>query len=264
MGAKGLPGHPQFCNMKHWCLCLFVWVVPIFAVAQIVNIESRRIITDTTGFNGHADFNFFANQSKYRLLTFGSEAQVQYKTRNSLLLLLGNINYTKAQETDYLNDGFVHLRYNYKFGKRVRWEAFAQVQYNRLLALKQRELLGTGPRFKIADRKTIHAYLGILAMYEHEILSTAEPQQYNFRSSQYLSWTISKDKKISFTGTMYYQPLYRNFADYRISGQYNFMVLLSQKLYLKNTLNLLYDSRPAMGAVNTLYNFMAGLGYLFR
>ncbi|MBL7811386.1 MAG: DUF481 domain-containing protein [Bacteroidetes bacterium] len=234
------------------------------AIAQIVNIESRRIVTDTTGLNGHADLNFLANQSKYRLITLGSEAQIQYKTRKSLVLLLGNINYTQAQNTDYLNDGFLHLRYNLKFHPRIRWELFIQQQYNRMLSLRQRQLAGTGFRFKLFEQKKSRMYLGLLGMYEHEILSTGEPEQHNARGSTYLSWTLSKGKQFSFTGTSYYQPLFRNFADYRLSGQANLMLFVTQKLYVKNTLNFLYDSRPPTGAVNTLYNFMAGLGYLFR
>jgi hypothetical protein len=232
--------------------------------AQIVNIEARRIVTDTTGINGHTDLNFMANQSKYRFISLGVEAQVQYKTKKSLFLLLGNVNYTQAQTTDYLNDGFAHFRYNYKIADRIKWEFFAQYQYNHLLALNERKLLGMGPRFKFIDAARAKAYLGTLLMYEHEILNTAEAKQSNVRASTYLSWTIANDKKISFTGTTYYQPLLRNFSDYRLSGQYNLLMHINAKMYFKNTLNFMYDSRPALGTVKTVYSFMAGLGFLFK
>lgn len=248
---------------KAGSLLLFVMLLQTLP-AQIVNIESRRISTDTTGINGHADLNFFANKNKSTLYSLGTEAQIQYKTRKSLFLLLGNINFTSNTVIEFLNDGFLHFRYNYKIVPRIRWEAFTQLQYNRPLLIEQRFLLGTGPRIKLFEANTSRAYLGILAMYENERMLTGEKEQNNARGSTYFSWTLSKEKKISFTGTTYYQPLLTNFSDFRISGQYNFIFFLGQNLYLKNTLNGLYDSRPALNAVKTVYSFQAGLGYLLK
>lgn len=242
-----------------------VFVVFICSVnAQIVNIESRRISTDTTGVNGHTDLNFFANKNKNKLYSLGLESQVQYKTRKDLYLLLGNLNVTSNTIIQFLNDGFLHFRYNHKLLQNLRWEAFTQLQYNKPLLLQQRFLLGTGPRIKLIEAKKSRAYLGILAMYENEKMLTGEPEQNNFRGSTYFSWTAARDKKLSFTGTTYYQPLFTNFSDFRISGQYNLLIFLGQNLYFKNTLNGLYDSRPARNAVNTVYSMQAGLGYLLR
>lgn len=251
-------------NRNSYLILAFIFTFVLNLNAQIVNIESRRIGTDTTGVNGHSDLNFFANKNKNTLLSLGVESQIQYKTKRNLFLLLGNINFTSNTVIEFLNDGFMHFRYNTKISKSIKWEAFTQLQYNRPLLIEQRFLLGSGPRIKLFESKKSRAYLGILGMYENERLLTGEAEQNNVRSSSYFSWTLNRDKKFSFTGTTYYQPKINNFADFRISGQYNLLFFLAQHLYFKNTLNFLYDSRPALNAVNTAYNFQAGLGYLFK
>lgn len=194
----------------------------------------------------------------------GTEGQLQYKTTKNLFLLLGNANYTSSNTQKFVNNGFLHFRYNTKLFKTLRWEAFTQLQYNNLLLVKQRFLLGTGPRVKLLDKLNVRVYAGVAAMYEQEQYKTVQADEHNLRMSNYISWTISQAKKLSFTGTVYYQPLANHWADYRVNAQSSLSIFLTEKLYFRNTLNFMYDEVPAETAVSKVYNVMAGVGYLWK
>jgi hypothetical protein len=239
-------------------------LAPAAGISQIANVEVRRIAADSNGFAGHTDLLFLANKSQFRLLTFGTDARVQYRKNQNRFLLLGNMNYTRAQFTDYLNDGFVHFRYTRQLKPALGFESFTQYQYNHLLLLNHRTLIGGGPRLKVLNKPKTRVFTGFMTMYEREVLKTQEPVEHNLRESVYVAWTLSTDSRTSFNGTMYYQPLLRDFSDFRVAGQYNLILFMGRRLYLKNTLNYMHDSRPPEGAVHTVYNYMAGLGYLFR
>lgn len=243
---------------------LFLLLTSQQIVAQVVNIESRRITTDTNGFNGRMDANFFASKNRTDFFNLGTEAQIQYKQKKSLYLILANLNYTKANGRDALNDGFAHFRYNYKFTNYLRWELFSQFQYNKLLALNKRYLLGSGPRLKWISKNRMAVYSGHLIMFENEIYNNIDSEEKNWRMSNYLSWTISVKKHFSFTGTIYYQPLLRRFSDYRISGQSSLQIFLGQHLYFRNVVNFISDSKPPTSIPKLVYTFQMGLGYILK
>src|ERR1700740_1166017 len=119
-----------------------------YTQAQVINIESKRFLNDTNGWVGKIDFNFLLTQNTQQIIQVGNNVHVQYQRNRSRFLVLNDVNFIKAGNTDFVNAGYQHFRYNYKIVDRVTWEAFTQVQYNKVLRLHLRFLSGTGPRFK--------------------------------------------------------------------------------------------------------------------
>ena len=118
--------------------------------AQVVNIEYKRIKTDTIGWAGSGGALLFINKNNDFVLSFITDIHLQYKHKKSLYLLLTDITTVQVNEDQScINSGFQHFRYNYKIRDKFVWEAFAQAQYNEPLAIDYRVLVGTGPRFKL-------------------------------------------------------------------------------------------------------------------
>lgn len=245
-------------------LCGVLILVGMWAQAQVINIEDKRIKTDTTGWSGSGELSFYANKNNDMLVSLQTNLHIQYKTKKSLLLLLTDVATVQVNETErFVNSGFQHVRYNYKIRDRFVWEGFVQGQYNEPLAIDYRFLAGTGPRFKVFGTDTFRLYVASLYMYEIEANPGEIAEQNNHRMSSYISFTLTPNDKVSIVSTTYYQPRLDDFADRRISTTLDVKSFITKKLYMKVNYNMLDDSRPAEGVVNTIYEFTAGLGLEF-
>ncbi|RDK89070.1 DUF481 domain-containing protein [Marinirhabdus gelatinilytica] len=232
--------------------------------AQILNAESLRKVTDTSGFSGAASVNFALKRNVNDFVTLGSNVHVQYKNNNHLALFKNDINFQKIEGERFENAFISHLRYNYRFHPRIAWEVFVQGQYNKVNLIDFRGLAGTGPRFKLTTSENYKLYLGAAAMYEYEeVADGITPLQKNFRGTSYFSFSLYPTKNISIISTTYYQPLFKDFGDYRVSSQSSLLVGLFSNFSVKLSHTFVYDAFPAVGIPNSQYEFTTGIAYTF-
>ena len=220
--------------------------------AQIVNIESNRYTTDTTGWKGNYEMSFAFGKQKDKYFAFGNTAHVQYKSKKSLYLILGGVNILKSDKEKIVNSGFFHFRYNYKIKNWLRWEAFTQVQYNKLIGLRMRFLVGTGPRFKVVQVEKFKTYIGTMYMLEYEINNDKTEKLLQGRFSTYLSFSFRPIKSVEIVSTTYYQPLFSQLYDYRISTENSFNFKFHKNISFGLNFRLQYDTRPPLGATTQI------------
>ncbi|HUM46462.1 MAG TPA: DUF481 domain-containing protein [Chitinophagales bacterium] len=235
------------------------------AVSQVVNIESERLRADSNGLYGSLSANFALTSNTKTIIVFEANSQVEYKQDSNLYLLLGSYGFVNGDNEDFFNNAFIHFRYNRKITKVLRWEAFTQLQFNKISKINLRYLLGTGPRFKLMDKKELKIFIATLAMFEYEEDDTTENYVHrDIRSSSYLSFTLTPAKNVKIVSTTYYQPLYKAFSDFRIMNQESVEVTISRKFTIEPKFSYLYDSRPVSGVPRVNYSFTTGLKYLFN
>lgn len=245
---------------------LFVFLVlsGFGAQAQILNVESLRKVTDTSGFSGSVGINFSVIRNVNDFIVLGSDIHIQYKMKKHLVLLKNDIRFLKVEEEDLADNGITHLRYNYKFRPKIAWEFFIQRQYNRVALIDLRTLVGTGPRFKLTKSEKYKFYLGPLVMYEYErLLDEAGTRNKDIRGSIYLSFSLFPNDNITIVSTTYYQPLFENFSDYRISSQSSLLVKLYKNLALNVSHTFFFDAFPAEGIPTSQYDLSTGITYTF-
>ena len=194
------------------------------AQAQLVNIEAKRMQTDSIRFVLKSDLliNYSDNNGEY-VLRIGSNISTQLKSKNlkEIYFLVLNYNLVRTKDEDFQNAWFAHLRYNHKLTQFFRLEAFLQDQNNTKLTIIRRKLVGVGIRMKIINKKNTTAYFGNTYMYEIEDLNNSEERFFNHRNSSYLSLNQSFEKSnLMLTGTIYFQPLYRDIKNHRILSQF--------------------------------------------
>ena len=185
------------------------------AQAQVLNIEQERLVTDTTGWAGTADLKFAYFKNKTEFWSAGADLHLQYKTKKSLYLWLTDYSLARSSGESFANSGVQHLRYNYKILDWFTAEAFTQAQFNEVLNVKFRWLLGGGPRFKIVKTKPFRLYGATLYMYEYEELADTSVIHRDHRLSSYLSMTLKIKDNLSLINTTYYQPKFADFSDFR-------------------------------------------------
>ncbi len=232
--------------------------------AQVVNVESQRIQSDTTGWFGSAGTRFLFEKNAVKVINIGAVAHVEYKSPKSLYLFLINYNLLEGNGQTLTNNLFYHLRYNYKINEFLRWEAFTQLQQNNVTGIRLRWLAGTGPRFKLAGSKKISMYAGTAAMFEYEKEQT-DPIVYHrdFRSSNYISLTYKPSENAQFIGTVFYQPLFSNLDDYRVLNELRIKLQFAKHFSFTTGWDYLYDSKPAANTPKQNYSISNGIEFSF-
>ncbi len=235
------------------------------ALAQIVNIERKRISADSTGFLGEGYLNFSGSKTTKSALALSTGILLEYKSKstNDLWLFISDFSLIKGEKENFSNNGFGHLRYNKKLGKAIRWEIFTQLQYNSLTKIDKRALLGTGLRFKMTQYEKARFYLGVGVMYEYEELLDPRLIQHDQRSTNYLSFTLMPEETVSFSSTTYVQPLIKDLRDYRIYTENTLDLDITKKLTFIATVKYGYDTRPPEGVPTSTYSFANGIKILF-
>src|ERR1041385_2394022 len=191
-------------NLRNKFILIFLF--PFLVSSQVINIENKRFLNDTNGFVGRADLNFNVTQNTQQVITLGFNVHMQYQYNRHRVLGISDFSFIKAAQTDFVNNGYEHLRYSYKIVDRVTWETFGQAQYNLVLKLNRRYLAGTGPRFKILKKKHLRLYVAALYMFEHQEQDNETIVQDNNRLSSYVTFNINFGK-LDFSNTTFYQPL---------------------------------------------------------
>lgn len=234
-----------------------------FASAQLVNIEDMRIKGDSMPLSGGLNFGLNYKESSKSFLDIRTGLHLQYKKGKDLFLVICDYGMAKGDGETFDKSGFIHLRYNYKVTPWLRWEIFGQSQFNELLKVNQRELLGSGPRFKLSDKEKAKVYLGILYMYEYEEVLSSSIIERNHRLSSYISYTIQLGPNFKLVSTSYYQPKINYIADYRITSQHKLKIGINKNLSFTCSFNYLYDSRSAEGVPAKAYSIENGISWVF-
>lgn len=253
------------CRMK---LALIIGAALLFfsvSNAQLVNIESKRMQKDSVRFALKSDllFNYTDNNGAY-ILQIGSNLTTQLKSRDlkKILFFIGNYNLIRSKDEDFQNSYFFHLRYNHKLTDLFRLEGFVQNQNNTLLSIRNRNLVGAGLRLKLISKENAKVYFGNAYMYEIEVQKDTDEQFYNHRNSSYLSATYAFSKtRLDFTGTVYFQPLYRYIANHRILGQLKAEMPLTGHLSLSALYNYSFSSFSASSQSDRSSNLKLGLTF---
>lgn len=231
--------------------------------AQVINIEGKRFLNDTNGWVGNADFTFNVIQNTQQVLSFSNTLRVQYQKNRSRFILLNDLNFIKAGNTNFVNSGYQHFRYNYKINTHVTMEAFTQTQYNPVLKLDFRYLLGAGPRFKVLKKENARIYFATLYMYEYDDVVNDAVNLYEHRISSYITFSFSLFKTVEINSTTFYQPNLEYMNDYRIANDTGLELHINKHLNFKSTFNLLYDTKQPKGIPDLVYSFRNGLSLKF-
>jgi hypothetical protein len=212
--------------------------------AQLVNIEAKRMQTDSVRFVLKSDilFNYTDTNNDY-VLRLGSNITTQFKSKdlNEIYFLTCNYDLVRTDEKDVQNSWFLHARYNHELSNLFRLEAFMQNQNNTQLTIISRNLVGAGLRFKLINKERTKAYFGNSYMYEIEKLNGIDQWFYNHRNSSYLSLTQAFEKAhLDIIATIYFQPLYRDIENHRILCQFKAEIPLTNHISFTALYNYFY------------------------
>lgn len=244
----------------------FTFFIQGVLFAQLVNIESSRIQSDSIRKAGNANVSFSYQKNNGKPLTqLKTSAVFQLKTKNlkDIFLILGSYDFSKTRNQQLSNAAFGHLRYNRFINNTIKYELYTQIQANQLLNLRSRYIAGTGLRFKFVKEKIFTLYVGISSFYEYEeSIETTRVFRNDFRMSDYLVLSFKFPKNLGeLTSTTYYQPLYDRFSDYRLSNQTMLSINFTKNFAFTSSFSYTFDQNPPIGISTETISFTNGIRY---
>ena len=248
----------------------FLFLIACSVQAQLVNVESIRIQTDSTRFVLNSDFLFnYSNNDGTYIYRFNLSLNTQYKTENlkNTFFFSGNAELIRSKDQDFQNGWFIHFRYNRKLGKseKLRLEAFIQDQNNALLSINSRNLVGLGLRYKLASNDVFKAYLGNSYMYEKEVSDEVNQNYYNHRNNSYISLTLRLPKsELQLVNTVYFQPLYTDISNFRVLEQFKAEVPLLGNFKVSTLFNYFYNNVNPLGKSEFTSSLSVGLTFVME
>lgn len=246
-------------------LCVLLWCLPSLAMAQ-VNVEKLRSSGISDGFSGSAALSSAFSTGNIQLADVGLTASETYKQDSHTVFSVINGRFAaKRTQSDlkadpdtglwdkdarFANALMAHLRYNYSLGNGLWIEGFGQYEFNEFLLLDRRLIAGVGPRLRLLKGEHGAVVFGTAAMIEEErlndelVAAEEDVQRVNARSSSYLSATWRPDDGVSWTTTVYAQPRFDNFSDYRVLAETGLSLSISKHFAFTLDVRYKLDSEP--------------------
>ena len=259
---------------------LFIAVV-LFAYAvqaQILTIDQ----TDTSDYvkktvcNGDLSIAIEGDKQKTLLLDATNAFNFQLQHYKELLILAASYRFTYDGGQDFLNSGYIHLRWRHDYKNAWQPESFVQYQWDNSRGMLRRFIAGENARYSFWHKNNWELSLASGIMYETEtwnyiaVDSALKPPVENnqttslLKSNNYikLEGKVSANSNLSFI--VFYQAPFNNFfTHYRIANSIKFSVGFSKHFDFAIAFASLYDSKPVVPIGKFYYNFSNGIAYKF-
>lgn len=214
----------------------------------IINAETLTSKVDSSIYS--LAFSYSGTQGNLATNQIAISPNIILMRKKSEYKILGGYSFFSQQGTQFLHNGFIHLRHNFKINNRFKTLAFYQAQFNEVLLLNRRQLFGVGLRYRIIDDDSLSLDFSAGPMREYEELNTAslnpgEIAETAFtRASIVSSFSWIASKSFSIHHVLYYQPYLSDFSDFRLLNDLNFKVSISKYFSLITSVTTRYDNLP--------------------
>ena len=230
--------------MKKLFLFLFISLFSLQAYSQ-VNIETTRNKANKEGFWGELKGGLEIQKGNVEITAYNLENISHYQNKKHHVFLKANTSKGQQNNKNFKNNSFSHIRWTWMYWDKIGFEIFTQAQYDDFKNLKIRQLNGCGMRYEVfkSNKFILTSGSGIMSDYEKLENNT---ETLDTRSTSYISLLKVFNKNNSILGVIYYQPLIKDFNDYRINLEALIKTSLIKSINLKieNSIVFLYDTKP--------------------
>tara|TARA_B100001287_G_scaffold9437_1_gene7302 strand:- start:19107 stop:19889 length:783 start_codon:yes stop_codon:yes gene_type:complete len=259
--------------MKSLSIVLIIIFFSLFSFAQSI-VNTEKLFNDNEdGFATAAELigSAISGNANVSLVEYSMNFRYRWK-KNNLKLLTGG-EFIREDQTDVSNNLFSQLRYNYHFNSKSRFVGLYQIQYNKVLLLNRRQILGVGLRRRLIEKGSdstnrFKSDLTIGIMQEEEQLNSEtlqiDEKNYTNYTRSMLSMVISIEisENFTFINTTYFQQYLNNLTDFRLFNEVNLIFAINKWMSLSCDFEFRHDSEPPTSLKNNDFN--TNLGLLFN
>ena len=258
-------------------LVIITHSITILSFSQIINIDK----TDTDAYvkkqvwNGNISLGLEVDKQKTTLFDASNFLDGSLQKFHELFVLSASSRFTYNGPNDFLNAGYVHLRWRHNYKDKWHPESFVQYQWDNARGIKRRYLAGENIRYNLFRSNTWEMSFATGLMYEDEIWTyTAvdsskipfihpDVHHSHLKSNSYIKWEGKVSANSRFSFIVFYQALFDRFFKPRIATSLNYNVDVSKHFSLDIKFSSLYDAKPVVPIADFYYNFSYNLAYKF-
>jgi len=237
-------------------------ITSLNAQAAIVN-SLRGFSEDEQGWSGALAGSFGASGGNTEETTFEGDGRLQLRSASNVWRFFARGKRTTTRGVETARSTLGHLRHNYLLSDCWATIAFVQHQRNPFQRLDSRYLVGFGGRWLAVKGESTRFYLGATQMFEQERIQDESGHTKDERLSTYISLVSELRDGLALDFLVFYQPLWKDFADWRVHGEIKLTILLTGSLSFFTGYNLEHDTRPPAGVVETDWNTKTGFVFNF-
>ncbi len=245
-------------------LLITVQMLPAPALA-IINAEDLDLSIDDNGMVGALGFSVSGSSGNSDKMSGEGSVRLIWRHGQHMEMLVGSFSYGKSRGVRDTNKSFAHFRHRYAWSEMWGLEAFAQAQQNEFARLKLRTLIGGGGRWSYQNQG-LDIHVGVGSFYEREALraiTNTVPVTRLWRGNSYLALRYTFNERVRMQNTIYYQPSWKDPADYRLLDDAALHVALNDSLDLKLVIEIGQGSRPPAGVKSSDVSYKTGLSFRF-
>ena len=246
--------------------------------SQILTID----LTDTaayqkkTVFQGNLSIGIEGDKQKTLLLDGTNSLNAQLQYNKELFILASSYRFTYAGKEDFLNSGYVHLRWRSGYKNRLQPETFMQYQWDQSRGMLQRYIAGENARLDFWHKNNWEFSLASGVMYETEtwnytgVDSALKPSiekdqvTHLLKSNNYAKFEGRTSANSNLSFIVFYQAPFSNFfTQYRVATSLRFAVAFTKHFDFAISFSSLYDSKPVVPILDFYFSFSNAIVYKF-
>ncbi|MBS1562790.1 MAG: DUF481 domain-containing protein [Bacteroidetes bacterium] len=263
--------------MKQFPLLLLACLFSLLSAGQIINIDK----TDTSAYarknilSGNVSLGMEVDKQKTTLFDASNYVDLAMQQYRELFVLSASNRFTYNGPQDFLNTGYVHLRWRHRYKDTWHPETFVQYQWDDERGMLHRFVGGENIRYNI-DRGS-HWDLSVATgvFYEEEVWNytavdsskiPANPFNVTSRelkSNNYIKWEGKLSDAASLSAILFYQASFKDFFKPRVSAAISFDINVSRHFAWGVRYTGLYDVEPVVPIFKFYYSFSNSLVYKF-
>lgn len=158
-------------KFSNYYLVIFLLSIISPLHGQVLNID-RENGEDTLNKKFHAafDFNFSLDKQKGDFIDLNNKSELDLSIKkNMILIFLTSTELSLSGKDQIENNGYFQLRFRDNDKRKCFPDTYVQYQWNGILGMKQRYLIGSNLRVNWMEGKETDLYTGIGVFYEDEI-----------------------------------------------------------------------------------------------
>lgn len=244
---------------------------------QIINIDK----TDTADYikkavwNGNISLGLEIDKQKSTLIDASNFLDVSLQKWHELYVLSASNRFTYNGPQNFLNTGYVHLRWRHNYKEQLHPESYVQYQWDASIGMLHRFVAGENLRYNFWHHRKWEMTVASGIMYENELWNYSAvdsakipPQPVNQKSSElkwnnYIKWQGQISSAAGISIIVFYQTAFNDFLRPRISGVVNLDVNVSKHFALGMKYSGLYDAGPVVPIFKFYYSYSNSLAYKF-
>ena len=185
----------------------------------------------------------------------------------NLFILSASERFTFSGPQDFLNTGYIHLRWKSHYKSKVLPESYVQYQWDDKVGMKYRYVAGENIRYNFIHKDKWDMAFGTGLLYENEkwdyegvdtnTVHTKGPPVFvqKFKSSSYLKWEGNISSTTTLSTTVFYQGTFDNYLQPRVSTTISLDAAVSSHVSFGIKFYGMYDANPIVPITNFYWSF---------